>query len=93
MSDLVKRLRRTLSDLPGNDDDLFNEIHAQRDEAADAIERLHAREARLREALRRVRTAIVEADPSVLICTLWMPDMMSETVVDHIDAALGEEKK
>lgn len=42
MSDIVERLRRTLSDLPGNDDDLFNEIHAQRDEAADEIERLQA---------------------------------------------------
>jgi hypothetical protein len=51
MSDIVERLRRTLSDLPGNDDDLFNEIHEQREEAADEIERLHAREARLREAL------------------------------------------
>ena len=40
MSDIVERLRRTLSDFPGNDDDLFNEIHAQRDEAADEIERL-----------------------------------------------------
>ena len=40
MSDIVERLRRTLSDLPGNDDDLFNEIHAQRDEAANEIERL-----------------------------------------------------
>jgi predicted nuclease with TOPRIM domain len=42
MSDIVERLRRTLSDLPGNDDDLFNEIHAQRDEAAEEIERLRA---------------------------------------------------
>lgn len=40
MSDLVERLRRTLSDFPGNDDDLFNEIHAQRDEAAKEIVRL-----------------------------------------------------
>jgi hypothetical protein len=63
------------------------------DDSADEIERLRASEARLREALRRVRTAIVEADPSILICTLWMPDTMSETVVDHIDAALEEEKK
>jgi anti-sigma factor RsiW len=54
MSDIVERLRRTLSDLPGNDDDLFNEIHAQRDEAANEIERLLAREARLREALEKI---------------------------------------
>jgi hypothetical protein len=40
MSDIVDRLCRTLSDLPGNDDDLFNEIHAQRDEAANEIKRL-----------------------------------------------------
>ena len=40
MSDIVERLCRTLSDLPGNDDDLFNEIHAQRDEAANEIKRL-----------------------------------------------------
>jgi hypothetical protein len=53
MGDIVERLRRTLSDLPGNDDDLFNEIHAQRDEAADEIERLQAREARLREVLKQ----------------------------------------
>jgi len=40
MSDILERLRLTLSDLPGNDDDLFNEIHAQRDEAANEIKRL-----------------------------------------------------
>ena len=34
MSDIVERLCRTLSDLPGTDDDLFNEIHSQREEAA-----------------------------------------------------------
>lgn len=54
MSDIVERLCRTLSDLPGNDDDLFNEIHAQRDEAANEIKRLQAREARLREALEKI---------------------------------------
>jgi hypothetical protein len=54
MSDIVERLRRTLSDLPGNDDDLFNEIHAQRDEAAEEIKRLRTREARLREALEKI---------------------------------------
>ncbi len=54
MSDIVERLRRTLSDLPGNDDDLFNEIHAQRDEAADEIERLLARETRLQKALQDI---------------------------------------
>ena len=51
MGDIVERLRRTLSDLPGNDDDLFNEIHAQRDEAADEMERLYAEKERLRKAL------------------------------------------
>ncbi len=61
--------------------------------AADEIERLRAENERLREALRRVRTAVVEADPSILTCTLWMPDTMSETVVDHIDAALEEGEK
>lgn len=40
MSDIVERLRRTLSDFPGNDDDLFNEIHTQREEAAREIVRL-----------------------------------------------------
>jgi hypothetical protein len=45
--DIVKRLRRTLSDLPGNDDDLFNEIHSQREEAAKEIKRL-------RDALREI---------------------------------------
>jgi len=42
MTDIVERLCRTLSDLPGNDDDLFNEIHAQREEAAKEIKRLRA---------------------------------------------------
>ncbi|MGM4891220.1 hypothetical protein [Tardiphaga sp. 839_C3_N1_4] len=44
-----------------------------------------------REALRNVRAAIMEADPAVLCCTLWMPNRISpaETVVDHIDAALS----
>lgn len=44
---------------------------------------------RLREALCNVREAIVNADPNVLTCTLWMPQVMSETVVDYIDAALA----
>ena len=61
MSDIVERLRRTLSDLPGNDDDLFNEIHAQRDEAADEIERLRAREARMQKALQDIIDAYGEA--------------------------------
>jgi hypothetical protein len=45
----------------------------------------------VREALRNVRAAIMEADPAVLCCTLWMPNRISpaETVVDHIDAALS----
>jgi DNA replication initiation complex subunit (GINS family) len=56
MNDIVERLRRTLSDLPGNDDDLFNEIHAQREEAADEIERLHAEKRQLRKALGKITT-------------------------------------
>lgn len=56
MSDILERLRLTLSDLPGNDDDLFNEIHAQRDEAADEIERLHAENRQLRKALGKITT-------------------------------------
>ena len=93
--DLIERLR------------IFAKFDPDQAEAADEIERLREHISkqqldiitlgqevgRLREALRRVRTAIVEADPSILTCTLWMPDTMSETVVDHIDAALGEEKK
>ena len=42
MTDIVERLCRTLSDLPGDDDDLFNEIHSQREEAAKEIKRLRA---------------------------------------------------
>jgi hypothetical protein len=56
MNDIVERLRRTLSDLPGNDDDLFNEIHAQRDEAANEIERLSAESAKHRKALGKIAT-------------------------------------
>jgi hypothetical protein len=70
------------------------------DESAfhERIEAWRAAEARLavvererdeaRAALTSVRDAIVRADPYVLTCTLWMPDSMSETVVDFIDAAL-----
>jgi len=54
MDDIVERLCRTLSDLPGNDDDLFNEIHSQRDEAAKEIKRLRAEIARKDEALRKI---------------------------------------
>ena len=48
---------------------------------------------RLREALRDVRTAIMDADPSVLVDSLWMPDSLYKggTVVDFIDAALQRE--
>lgn len=42
-------------------------------------------------ALRGIRLAIMEADPSVLTDTFWMPDSVYKggTVVDFIDAALG----
>jgi hypothetical protein len=42
MTDIGERLCRTLSDLPGDDDDLFHEIHSQREEAAKEIKRLRA---------------------------------------------------
>ena len=84
--DIVERIRSVGRDYDFHENALIYE-------AADEIERLRASEAKLREALRRVRTAVVEADPSILTCTLWMPDTMSETVVDHIDAALEEGKK
>ena len=45
---------------------------------------------RLREALRRVRTAIFDAKPEVLTDTLWMHDGLGETVVDCIDNALDD---
>ncbi len=46
----------------------------------------------LENALRDVRTAIIDADPEVLCCTLWMPDdiIMGATVVDYIDLTLKE---
>ncbi len=40
MSGIVERLNRTLSDLSGDDDALFNEIHEQRQAARAEIERL-----------------------------------------------------
>ncbi len=44
------------------------------------------------EALRNVRQAIVEADPDILLDTLWMPDSVEggpgATVVDYIDQTL-----
>lgn len=49
---------------------------------------------RLKTALRNVRHAILEGakgENAVVTCTLWMPgEMISETVVDHITAALGD---
>jgi hypothetical protein len=57
-------------------------------EAAAEITRLRKERDEARAALTSVRDAIVRADPYVLTCTLWMPDSMSETVVDFIDAAL-----
>ena len=50
--------------------------------------RTGAEAVRLREALREVRRAIAEADPSVLTDTLWTAAACPETVVDRIDAAL-----
>lgn len=95
MSDILQRVENMLGDCAIGPmrtlktDDLTHILY----DAHEEIERLRASEAKLREALRRVRTAIVEADPSILTCTLWMPDTMSETVVDHIDAALEEGEK
>ena len=43
---------------------------------------------RLKSALRDVRDALLRADPTVLTDTLWVSDI--ETVVDRINAALGE---
>jgi len=51
-----------------------------------------AHEARVKElegALRNVRAAIEQADPKVLVCTLWMPGP-PETVADYISAAVRE---
>lgn len=47
-----------------------------------------ARLAEARKALDDVRTAIIEADPKVLTCTLWMPARISpnETVADFLEA-------
>ena len=58
-----------------------------------ALEESTARIEALEAALRNARAAIMEADPAVLCCTLWMPNHISpaETVVDHIDAALAPE--
>lgn len=78
MSDLVERLRRTLSDLPGNDDDLFNEIHAQRDKAADEIERL-------KQALYAI--AHYEENTDADYCEWY------HALLNIARAALGEEKK
>ncbi len=74
------------------------ELEAERDNAIAMLEtqaklhrRAEAREARLSEALRNVRRAIMEADPAVLTDTFWMPDSVYRggTVVDFIDAALS----
>ena len=53
------------------------------EDMADEIERL-------RETLRRIRTAIFDAKPEVLTDTLWMHDRLGETVVDCIDNALDD---
>ncbi len=57
---------------------------------AEQWRQFRARAVKAEKALTDVRAAIMEADPAVLVCTLWMPDRLSpcETVVDHIDAAL-----
>lgn len=57
-----------------------------------ATARTETAEARLAESLKALddaRAAILEADPSVLTCTLWMPERISpnETVADYLDAA------
>lgn len=74
------------------------ELEAERDNAIAMLEtqaklhrRAEAREARLSEALRNVRRAIMEADPAVLTDTFWMPSNVFKggTVVDFIDAALS----
>lgn len=45
----------------------------------------------LREALRNIRTAIIEAPEDILTDTFWMPEniLKNGTVVDYIDIALG----
>lgn len=80
-----------------------SELEALRNEAAAAHEadakaflaanaRAEAAEARVADAVRVIedaRSAIVEADPNVLTCTLWMPERISpnETVADFLEAA------
>lgn len=99
MSDLVERLRLTLSDLPGNDDDLFEEIHAQRDEAAKEI-------VRLQDTLRHIGSVDAEVivghhhDASKMTPKDWYEAGLQDgslAVRDAVKAAaraaLGEEEK
>jgi hypothetical protein len=98
MNDLVARLRLTLSDLPGNDDDLFNEIHAQREEAAKEI-------VRLQDTLRHIGSVdadviVGDHDASEMTPKDWYETGLldgSLAVRDAVKAAaraaLGEEKK
>jgi len=98
MSDIVERLRRTLSDLPGNDDDLFNEIHAQREEAAKEI-------VRLQDTLRHIGSVDADVivghhDASKMTPKDWYETGLMDAelavrtaVKAAARAALGEEKK
>ena len=98
MSNIVERLRRTLSDLPGNDEDLFNEIHAQREEAAKEI-------VRLQDTLRHIGSVDAEVivgdhDASKMTPIDWYETGLMDAeraVRDAVKAAaraaLGEEKK
>lgn len=99
MNDLVARLRLTLSDLPGNDDDLFNEIHTQRDEAAREI-------VRLQDTLRHIGSVDAEVivghhhDASKMTPKDWYEAGLQDgslavrdAVKDAARAALGEEEK
>lgn len=65
-------------------------LHERARLAEAAREAAEAKAARLEEALKAVRRAIINANPDVLTCTLWMlDDRPNETVVDFISAALG----
>ena len=43
----------------------------------------------LRDGLKLIQRAIMEADPEVITDTVWMPGPCPETVVDFIDACLA----
>ncbi|GAN91001.1 hypothetical protein Gbfr_022_045 [Gluconobacter frateurii M-2] len=83
-----------LYDRPANVDALEARIaelvEAEQLARADA-EASKARVKVLEGALRNVCSAIEQADPKVLCCTLWMTTPVPETVVDYIRAALARE--